>query len=148
MEVILLQNVENLGQLGERVKVKGGFGRNYLIPYGKAVPATNANLAAFEAKREALEREAALARTQAEQRKATLDGVVISVARRAGDEGKLFGSVGTADVAEACTAAGYPVEKHEVRLPEGAFRQTGEYQVVLHLHGEVNTTITLHVIAE
>lgn len=148
MEVILLKQVGGLGALGEKVKVRPGYGRNYLIPSGFAVPATESNLEAFEARRAELEREAAETLAAAEARKATLDGMSVTIARRAGEEGRLFGSVGTGDIAEAVTEAGAAVEKNEVRLPSGAIRSTGELEVQLHLHPEVDATITLHVVPD
>ena len=148
MEVILLQRVENLGDLGEKVTVKGGYGRNFLIPSGKAAPATAQNIAAFEAQRAELESHAATALEKAVARKEALDAVVVSIARKAGEEGKLFGSVGTADIAEACTEAGHSVDKQEVRLPEGALRAVGEFQVSIHLHTDVDALVTVNVVAE
>ena len=148
MEVILLKNVDNLGHLGDKVSVKAGFGRNFLIPSGHAVPATPENLKEFEARRAELESKAAEVLAAAEARKAQLDGVSVTIARKAGDEGRLFGSVGTSDIAEALQEAGHQVEKHEVRLPHGAFRATGEYEVDLHLHGDVDVTIKLEVVPE
>jgi large subunit ribosomal protein L9 len=143
MEVILLEKVENLGSLGDRVNVKPGYGRNFLIPSGKATPATEEHIKAFEARRAELEKAAAEVLAEAEARRDRLQDMTVTVQAKAGDEGKLFGSVGTADIAEAITAAGVEVERSEVRLPEGAFRQLGEYQVQLHLHSDVNTEITL-----
>ena len=140
MEVILLEKVENLGSLGDRVNVKPGYGRNFLIPSGKATPATEKHIKAFEERRAELEKAAA--------RRDKLTDMSITIKARAGDEGKLFGSVGTSDIAEAIVAAGVEVERSEVRLPEGAFRQLGEYRVLLHLHTDVNTEITLIVEAE
>ena len=148
MEVILLKNVANLGELGDKVAVRSGYGRNFLVPQGFAVPATDANLAAFEERRAELESAAAESLAIAEQRKEQLDGLTITVARKAGDEGRLFGSVGTGDIAEAITARGVEVQKQEVRLPEGAFRAAGEYEVVLHLHADVDAQIKLEVIPE
>ena len=148
MEVILLKNVDNLGNLGDKVSVKAGYGRNFLIPSGHAVPATADNLKEFEARRVELEAQAAETLVAAEARKAQLDGVAVSVARKAGDEGRLFGSVGTSDIAQALQDAGHAVEKHEVRLPHGAFRATGEYEVELHLHSDVDITIKLEVVPE
>jgi len=148
MEVILLKNVDNLGHLGDKVSVKAGYGRNYLIPSGHAVPATAENLKEFEARRAELEAQAAELLAAAEARKAQLEGVTVTVARKAGDEGRLFGSVGTSDIAEALSQAGHAVEKHEVRLPHGAFRTTGEYEVELHLHSDVDATIKLEVVPE
>jgi large subunit ribosomal protein L9 len=148
MEVILLEKVENLGNLGDRVNVRPGFGRNFLIPSGKATPATEEHIKAFEARRAELEKAAADALAEAEARCAKLDGLTVTINAKAGEEGKLFGSVGTTDIAEAVTAAGVPLERSEVRLPEGAFRQVGEYQVQVHLHSDVNTEITLTIEAE
>ena len=148
MEVILLEKVENLGSLGDRVNVKPGYGRNFLIPSGKATPATEEHIKAFEARRAELEKAAAEVFAEAEARRDRLQDMTVTVQAKAGDEGKLFGSVGTADIAEAITAAGVEVERSEVRLPEGAFRQLGEYQVQLHLHSDVNTEITLLIEAE
>jgi len=148
MEVILLEKIENLGVMGEKVNVKPGYGRNYLIPKGKAAPATEANIAAFEARRAELEKAAAESLGAAEARRNQLAGMTITITAKAGDEGKLFGSIGTADIADAINAAGVTVERHEVRLPEGAFRQVGEYDVELHLHTDVNVTVKLTVAAE
>ena len=148
MEVILLEKVENLGSLGDRVNVKPGYGRNFLIPSGKATPATEEHIKAFEERRAELEKAAAGAQAMAEARRDELAGMSITIQAKAGDEGKLFGSIGTADIAEAIVAAGVEVERSEVRLPEGAFRQLGEYQVLVHLHTDVNTEITLIIEAE
>jgi len=148
MEVILLEKVENLGNLGDRVNVKPGYGRNFLIPGGKATPATEEHIKAFEARRAELEKIAAEHVAAAEARREQLDGMTVTIKAKAGDEGKLFGSVGTGDIAEAVGAAGVAIERHEVRLPEGAFRQIGEYQVAVHLHTDVNTEITVLVEAE
>lgn len=148
MEVILLERVENLGNLGDRVNVKPGYGRNFLIPGGKATPATEEHIKAFEARRAELEAAAAETLASAEARRDRLAGVVVTIKAKAGDEGKLFGSVGTSDIAEAIEAAGVAVERSEVRLPEGAFRQIGEYDVSLHLHTDVNAEIKLIIEAE
>lgn len=148
MEVILLKNVGGLGALGDKVRVRPGYGRNYLVPQGYAVAATAANLEAFEARRAELEREAAESLAAAEARKSSLEGMSVTIACRAGDEGRLFGSVGTQDIAEAITAAGVAVGKQEVRLPEGPFRNAGEYQVSLHLHPDVDGEVTVHVVPE
>jgi large subunit ribosomal protein L9 len=148
MEVILLQKVENLGNLGDKVSVKGGYGRNFLLPTGRAVPATPANVKAFEARRAELEKQAATTHTQAEERKERIESLTLTIARKAGEQGRLFGSVGTADIAEAATAAGVPVEKKEVRLPGGPFHSTGEFEVELHLHTDVNAVLRLSVVAE
>ena len=148
MEVILLEKVENLGGLGDRVNVKPGYGRNFLIPGGKAMPATEEHIKAFEERRAELEKAAADAQTRAEARRDQLADMTVTIQARAGDEGKLFGSIGTADIAAAIVAAGVEVERSEVRLPEGAFRQLGEYNVLVHLHTDVNTEITLVIEAE
>lgn len=148
MEVILLKNVANLGELGDKVAVRPGYGRNYLVPQGFAVPATEANLQAFEERRTELESAAAEGLALAEQRKEKLDGMTVTIARKAGDEGRLFGSVGTGDIAEAITAMGVEVRKQEVRLSDGAFRAAGEYEVTLHLHVDVDARIKLEVIPE
>jgi large subunit ribosomal protein L9 len=148
MEIILLQKVDNLGDLGEKVNVKSGYGRNFLIPAGKAIPATAENLKVFEQHRAELEKEANEKLQAAETRKAKLDGMAISIACKAGDEGRLFGSVGTADIAKAVSSAGEALEKKEVMLPNGPFRITGEYDVDLHLHADVNASIKLTIVAE
>jgi large subunit ribosomal protein L9 len=148
MEVILLEKIDNLGTLGDRVKVKPGYGRNYLLPQGKAAPATPENIAEFEARRAELEKAAAESLAAAEARRDRLTDMTLTITAKAGEEGKLFGSVGTSDIADAINAAGVEVERHEVRLPAGAFRQTGEYDVDLHLHSDVNVTIKLVIVAE
>ena len=149
MEVILLENISNLGGLGDKVVVKAGFGRNYLIPQGKAVPATEGNSAQFEARRAELEAAAATALGSAEGRAEAINALgLISIAANAGEEGKLFGSVGTRDIAEAVTAAGCDVDKSEVRLPAGALRELGEYEVAIQVHGEVSAAVAIAVIPE
>lgn len=148
MEIILLKNVSGLGALGDKVKVRPGYGRNYLVPGGFAVPATAANLEAFEARRAELEREAATGLASAESRKAALEGMRVTIARKAGDEGRLFGSVGPQDICVALTDAGVEVTKQEVRLPAGPLRATGEFEVALHLHAEVDAAVTVIVVPE
>ncbi|WP_271273175.1 50S ribosomal protein L9 [Aliamphritea hakodatensis] len=148
MEVILLEKVGKLGGLGDKVNVKAGFGRNYLVPFGKAVPATAANLETFETRRAELEKAAADKLTAAQARAEELNEVELSVVAKAGDEGKLFGSIGTNDIAEAITSAGIEVAKSEVRLPEGAIRATGEYSVAIQLHPEVTATVGIVVVGE
>ena len=148
MQLILLQKVTNLGGLGDKVNVKPGYGRNYLIPYGKAVPATQANIAAFEAKRAEYEAKAAGILSDAESRKAGLEGASVTISANASTEGKLFGSVGTRDIADALTAAGHKVEKSEVIMGEGPFRRTGEFEVTVHLHADVETKVKVIVVAE
>ena len=148
MEVILLEKVDNLGNLGDKVKVRGGYGRNYLIPTGRATLATSANIARFEERRAELERLSGDALTAAKARHDTLEGLELTIAAKAGDEGKLFGSVGTTDIVHALAEAGHVIERHEVRLPEGAFRVIGEYDVNLHLHADVDATIRVIVTPE
>jgi large subunit ribosomal protein L9 len=148
MQLILLQKVVNLGGLGDKVNVKPGYGRNFLIPYGKAVPATAANVAAFEAKRAEYEAKAAGVHAAAESRLAGLEGVEVTIAANASTEGKLFGSVGTRDIAEALTAAGQKVEKAEVIMGEGPIRRTGDFEITIHLHADVETKVKVHVVAE
>lgn len=145
MEVILLENVGKLGNLGDKVSVKPGYGRNYLIPYGKAVFATEQSLAEFEARREELERAAAEAKAAADARVEALEGKEFVFAAKAGEEGKLFGSVGTREIAELVSESGTEVLKSEVKLPEGAIRQVGEYEIALQFHSEVMATIKLSV---
>ena len=148
MEVILLSKVENLGALGDKVNVRSGFARNYLIPQGKAKFATPENIAEFEARRAELEAEAASVLATAEERKTKLDGITVTISAKEASEGKLFGSVGNIDVLAALTAMDHQVEKREIRMPDGAFRSIGEYQVDLHLHTDVNATITVNIVAE
>lgn len=148
MDVILLEKVGKLGDLGDKVNVKAGYGRNYLIPFGKAVPATKDNLANFEARRAELEAAAADKLSAADARATSLQDLKVSIEANAGDEGKLFGSIGTRDVADAITAAGHEVEKSEVRMPNGAIREIGEYEIVLQLHSDVSTTVTIIVVAQ
>ena len=148
MEVILLQKVENLGGLGDKVKVRAGYGRNFLIPQGKAKPATAKNIEEFEKRRAELEKHAAEMLSGAEKRKAELEGKVITINAKAGQEGKLFGSVGTVDISDALTASGVKVERREVRMPQGPIRTAGEHKVEIHLHTDVNVEITVVVVAE
>ncbi|MBS0387134.1 MAG: 50S ribosomal protein L9 [Proteobacteria bacterium] len=148
MDVILLQKVANLGTIGDRVKVKSGYGRNYLLPSGRATLATPANVARFELRRAELERVAGEELGSAQQRAESLRDFRITITAKAGSEGKLFGSVGTSDIAEACTAAGQKVNRSEVRLPTGPIRQVGEHHVALHLHTDVEVTIVVIIAAE
>lgn len=148
MNVILLEKVHNLGDLGETVNVKSGYGRNYLIPGGKAVPATADNVAKFDARREELEKVAAEKLAEAEARKSTLEGLAVTITHKAGEEGKLFGSVGTADIADAVNATGNAVEKREIRMPEGVIRQIGEYDIDVELHSDVVATLKINIVAE
>ena len=147
MQVILLDKVAHLGGVGSQVEVKAGFARNYLIPQGKAVMATAANIAHFEARRAELEAKAAEALAQA--RAAQLSALsAVAVSATAGDDGRLFGSISAKDIADALTAAGVEVVKAEVRLGEGPLRSTGEHEVKIHLHPEVNAVVTINVVAE
>ncbi|MBV1786993.1 50S ribosomal protein L9 [Marinobacterium sp. D7] len=148
MEVILLESIGKLGKLGDKVAVKGGFGRNYLIPQGKAVPATGDNVARFEERRAELEKAAAEKLAAAQARAEQLNDLELSVVAKAGDEGKLFGSIGTRDIADAITGAGIEVEKSEVRLPAGVIRTIGEFDIDVQLHPEVTAHLKLIVVAE
>lgn len=148
MEIILLEKIANLGNMGEKVNVKPGYGRNYLIPQGKAAAATAGNIAEYEARRVELEKASADAMTAAQARREELLEKVVTIASHAGEEGKLFGSVGTADIAQALTDGGTAVERHEVRLPEGAFRVVGEHEVLIQLHTDVDVTIKLLIEAD
>ncbi|WP_448143038.1 50S ribosomal protein L9 [Stenotrophomonas bentonitica] len=148
MKLILIQKVTNLGGLGDIVDVKPGYGRNFLVPKGKALPATASNVAELEEKRAEYQAKADSILADAEARKAALEGKSVTVAANASTEGKLFGSVGPRDIAEAFTKAGLPLEKSEVILGEGAFRNVGEYEVVIHLHADVETTVKVVVEAE
>jgi large subunit ribosomal protein L9 len=148
MQVILLEKVGKLGDLGDKVGVKAGYGRNYLIPYGKAVPATEANVADFEARRAELEAAAAEKRSGAEARAEKLAELSVTIEANAGDEGKLFGSIGTRDIADAITAAGVEVSKSEVRLPTGVIREVGEFDIDVQLHSDVTQAVKLAVVAE
>ncbi len=148
MQVILLENVLNLGALGDTVKVKPGFARNFLIPGGKAIAATPRNLAEFEARRAELEKQQAAAVEAAKARAAKVEGLRVSVLRKAGEEGKLFGSVGPADVAEAVSAAGIEVERSQIRMAGENIRQVGEYEVDVQFHADVVVPITVSVQAE
>jgi len=148
MELILLQKVKNLGNLGDKVKVKPGYGRNYLVPQGKATAATETNTAEFEKRRAEYEGKANSIMSAAETRKAALEGVSATVKANASAEGKLFGSVGPRDIAEAFSAAGHPLEKSEVVMGEGPIRHTGEFEIHVHLHADVHTTVKVIVAAD
>ena len=148
MDVILLEKVPNLGDLGVRVKVKPGYARNYLLPQGRAIAATAANVAEFEKRRAELEARQVEARKVAETHASALEGLVVTLARKAGDEGRLFGSVGTSDIAEAVTALGIPIERQQVRLPSGPLRQVGDYDIAVHLHADVDVGVKVQVVAE
>ena len=148
MELILLEKVKNLGNLGDKVNVKPGYGRNYLVPQGKAVPATAAQLAAFEQRRAELEAKAGQLLAAAEARKAQIEGASVTIAVNASPEGKLYGSVGTRDIAEAFTALGFALEKSEVIQAEGPLRTIGEFEVPVVLHADVQVTVKVIVVAE
>ena len=145
MELILLQKVTNLGNLGDKVVVKPGYGRNFLVPQGKAVPATASNLAEFDARRAEYEAKAKAILDGSSGRLAQLEGASVTVPANASTEGKLYGSVGPRDIAEAFTAAGLPLEKSEVILGEGPLRHTGEFDVLVHLHADVEATVKVVV---
>ena len=148
MEVILLEKIANLGNLGDRVTIKAGYGRNYLVPQGKAVAATPTKIAEFEARRAELEKAAQEKLSAAQKLGTELSKLNISIAHKAGDEGRLFGSIGTHNIAEAITAAGIAIEKHQIRLPHGTIRHLGEYAIDINLHSDVIVTLTITVIAE
>lgn len=148
MEVILLEKVDNLGALGDKVRVRPGYARNYLLPQGKAKFATPENIAEFEARRAELERIAAEALAAAEVRRDSLEGMVIEISAKAGGEGKLFGSIGASDIADTLSQRGVAVEKREVRLPDGPLRQIGEYEIELHLHADVDASVRVIVVGE
>ena len=149
MQIILLEKVKNLGDLGAVVDVRAGYGRNFLIPQGKALPAIKDNLATVEVRRAELQAQAAEQLAAAQARAEKLNGATVSLAAKAGDEGKLFGSVGTRDIAEAITAqTGVEVEKADVKLPNGALRNTGEFEVDVQLHSDVTVAIKLAIVPE
>lgn len=149
MDIILLENIENLGSLGDKVSVKAGFARNFLVPHGKAQMATADNLAQFEERRAELEAAAAKAKAENETRKAKIEALgTVVITSKVGSEGKLFGSIGTNDIADAIVAAGGAVEKREVRLPEGTIRTTGEHVIDIHLYTDVDAVITISIVGE
>jgi len=148
MDVILLEKVRNLGSLGEQVRVKAGFARNFLIPYGKAVYATAENRAKFEARRAELEKAAAAALGAAQTRAERMTGATVQVVRKISEDGKLFGSVGIKDICDALRAAGFEIEKSEVHLDRGPIKDVGDHEVAVTLHPEVNFKITVSVVGE
>ena len=148
MEIILLQKVANLGQIGDRVKVKSGYARNFLVPTGRATMATAANIAKFEAQRSELEAKAHAELKLAQERAAKFENFKLELKAKAGSEGKLFGSIGTADIAEASVKAGQSVSRSEVRMPNGPIRSVGDHQVELHLHTDVDVMLTVTIVAE
>tara|TARA_B100000676_G_scaffold100346_2_gene100152 strand:+ start:1989 stop:2435 length:447 start_codon:yes stop_codon:yes gene_type:complete len=147
MDVILLDKVQGLGQLGDTARVKPGYARNYLIPQGKAVRATKANIEQFEAERAELERKQAERLSAAQKRADQFAGVTLEVQVKAGDEGKLFGSVGPSDIVEAAAAKGIELERSEVRMADGPLRQTGDYEIEVRVHTDVATTVRVDVVA-
>jgi large subunit ribosomal protein L9 len=149
MQVILLEKIRNLGALGDKVNVKAGYGRNFLIPEGKAIYATPANIVKFEARRKELEKiEAEHLQTAVDKKNAIEALGTIIIRGKAGDEGKLFGSIGTRDIADAITAAGVEVAKSEVDLPTGVLRMTGDYDIVIEIHSDVVATVKLSIVSE
>ncbi len=148
MEVILLEKIANLGNLGDRVTIKSGYGRNYLVPQGKAVAATAKKIVEFEARRAELEKAAAEKLSAAQKFGNELSKLEVVITHKAGDEGRLFGSVGTLNIAEAITAAGIAVEKHQIRLPHGTIRHIGDYSIDINLHSDVIVTLSIKVAAE
>ena len=148
MEVILLENIRNLGKFGNKVKVAKGFGRNYLIPQGKAVPATGINLAQFEERRVELEKAAQSRLEAAQSRAQTISSVTLKLTAKASEEGKLYGSIGPQDIAKAFKAADISVSRNEIKLPEGPIREIGEYAVEVQLHAEVMTEVKINILPE
>jgi large subunit ribosomal protein L9 len=148
MEVILLEKIANLGNLGDKVTIKSGYGRNYLVPKGKAVAATAKKIAEFEARRAELEKAAAEKLSAAQKLGNELSKLQITITHKAGDEGRLFGSVGTHNIAEAITAAGIAVEKQQIRLPHGAIRHIGDYPIDINLHSDVIVTLSIKIAPE
>ena len=148
MNVILLERVRNLGNLGDQVRVRSGYGRNFLIPQGKAAIANEANKAQFEARRAELEKAQATTLEKSKARGEKMAGTTVKITAKAGEEGKLFGSISTADIAEAMTQAGFPVERAELHLPNGPLKQIGDFEIPVSLHTEVNFKITVSVVAE
>ena len=148
MDVILLTKVANLGNIGDRVKVKSGYGRNFLLPKGKATLATPENVKKFEARRAELEKVAREQFQDAESRAAAFKDFKLAITAKAGTEGKLFGSIGTADIAEACTKQGHKLARAEVRLPTGPLRTVGEHVVALHLHTDIDVQLPVVITAE
>lgn len=146
MQVILLEKVVNLGQLGDIVKVREGYGRNFLIPQGKAKRATEANIQAFEARRSELEKAQADALSSAQARAAQLEGMMLQIEQKAGVDGKLFGSVGNSDIAEALKTQGVEVHKSEIRMPNGPLKQIGDYPITIDLHSDVKANVTVSVL--
>jgi len=148
MKVILKKKLGRRGRIGDQIIVKKGFARNYLFPRGEAVPATAANMAAFEEQRAELERVEAEQVTAAEARKATIEAAQLTIAMKAGDEGKLFGSVGAQDIVDAAAQAQVSIERSEVRMPDGPLRATGEHLVEIHIYEEINAQLPVTIVAD
>lgn len=148
MEIILLEKVRNLGNLGDQVNVKSGYGRNFLLPHGKAVIANATNKAAFEMRRAELEKNQMASLEQAKARAAKLDGLTVQITGKVGEEGKLFGSVGTADIAEAIAKLGFELDRSEIHLSAGPLKNVGDFEIPVSLHAEVNIKIIVSVIGE
>jgi large subunit ribosomal protein L9 len=148
MDVILLQKVANLGNIGDRVKVRSGYGRNFLLPEGKATLATPDNVARFEARRDELEKAAREHLTSAQERGVALKDFKLVIAAKAGTEGKLFGSIGTSDIAEALGKQGFKIERSEVRMPNGPLRMVGDHNIGLHLHADIDVPLAVSIVAE
>jgi large subunit ribosomal protein L9 len=148
MEVILFEKIDRLGGIGDLVNVKAGFARNYLLPQGKAKAATEANKAEIEARRAEFEKIAADELSAAKKRCEKIEALAVSITAKSGTEGKLFGSIGNTDIANALTEAGVEVEKREVRLPEGPIRQAGEYEITIHLHSDVDAVAKVSIIGD
>ena len=148
MNVILLDNVENLGGIGDLVTVKAGYGRNFLLPHGKAALATKDNIAEFEARRAELEKAAGVELTAAKAREELIQGMELILTANVGTEGKLFGSVGPIDISEAFSNVGVEVQRSEIRMPEGPIHEVGEFAIGVHLHTEINVEVTVKVVAE
>ena len=148
MEVILFENIDRLGAIGDLVNVKSGFARNFLLPQGKAKVATDANKAEIESRRAEFEKKAADELTDATKRGEQIEALAISITAKSGTEGKLFGSIGNVDIATAIIEAGVEIEKRNVRLPDGPLRQAGEYEIVIHLHSEVNSVAKVTIIGD
>jgi large subunit ribosomal protein L9 len=148
MQIILMEKVVNLGGLGDVVKVKDGFARNFLIPQGKAKRATEKNLKEFEGRRSELEKKANEQLTGAQERAGKLEGMKVEIAQKAGADGRLFGSVTNADISEALGKQGLTVKKAEIRMPQGSLKHIGEFPIVIHLHSDVLANIVVHVVAE
>ena len=146
MNVILLETVKNLGAIGEQVKVRGGYGRNFLIPKGKAVPATKANVEVFNEKKAELEAAAAAKLATAQTRAEKVSALNVQISSKSGDEGKLYGSISARDIALAITEAGVEVAKHEVSLPDGPLRSLGEFEIALQLHSDINATVNISIV--